>query len=99
MNSWLNQGRLRRPGRGLKSKRIRQQTIQKTASHTEFLTLPFDMHEFNAAIGALDSGAFAPQALVSETISLDRLPDSFEALKKRTTQCKVLVDPFGLQAA
>ena len=33
-------GRLRRPGRGLKSKRIRQQTIQKTASHTEFLTLP-----------------------------------------------------------
>jgi (R,R)-butanediol dehydrogenase/meso-butanediol dehydrogenase/diacetyl reductase len=59
----------------------------------------FDMHEFNAAIGALDSGAFAPQALVSETISLDRLPDSFEALKKRTTQCKVLVDPFGLQAA
>ena len=40
MNSWLNQGRLRRPGRGLKSKRIKQQTIQKTASHTEFLTLP-----------------------------------------------------------
>ena len=43
MNSWLNQGRLRRPGRGLKSKRIRQQTIQKTASHTEFLTLPSDL--------------------------------------------------------
>ena len=42
MNSWLNQGRLRRPGRGLKSKRIRQQTIQKTASHTEFLTLPYN---------------------------------------------------------
>ena len=40
MNSWLNQGRLRRPDRGLKSKRIEQQTIQKTASHTEFLTLP-----------------------------------------------------------
>ncbi len=40
MNSWLNRGRLRRPGRGLKSKRIRQQTIQKNASHTEFLTLP-----------------------------------------------------------
>ena len=40
MNSWLNQGRLRRPGRGLKSKRIKQQTIQKNASHTEFLTLP-----------------------------------------------------------
>ena len=40
MNSWLNRGRLRRPGRGLKSKRIRPQTIQKNASHTEFLTLP-----------------------------------------------------------
>ena len=29
MNSWLNQGRLRRAGRGLKSKRIKQQKIQK----------------------------------------------------------------------
>lgn len=40
MNSWLNQGRLRRPGKGLKSKRIKQQTIQKTASHTKLLTHP-----------------------------------------------------------
>ena len=34
-------GRLRRPGRGLKTIEINQLTIQKTASHTEILTLPW----------------------------------------------------------
>ena len=34
-------GRLRRPGRGLKTIEINQLTIQKTASHTEILTLPY----------------------------------------------------------
>lgn len=55
----------------------------------------FDMHEFTAAIDALDSGRYAPQNLISETISLNDLPRVFETLRKRTTQCKVLVDPFG----
>lgn len=55
----------------------------------------FDMHEFAAAIDALDSGRYAPQNLISETISLNDLPRVFETLRKRTTQCKVLVDPFG----
>lgn len=55
----------------------------------------FNMHEFAAAIDALDSGRYAPQNLISETVSLNDLPHVFEALRKRTTQCKVLVDPFG----
>jgi (R,R)-butanediol dehydrogenase/meso-butanediol dehydrogenase/diacetyl reductase len=54
----------------------------------------FDMHEFTTAIEALDSGSVRPQGLVSETISIDELPTAFEALRQRTTQCKVLVDPF-----
>ena len=55
----------------------------------------FDLHEFGAAIQALDSGQMAPQALVSDTVSLVQLPDAFEALRSRTTQCKVLIDPFA----
>jgi len=55
----------------------------------------FNMREFNTAIDALDGGRYAPQALVSDTISLSELPLVFETLRKRTTQCKVLVDPFA----
>jgi len=54
----------------------------------------FTMPEFCTAIDALDSGRYAPQALLSETVSLDAMPQAFEALRQRSTQCKVLVDPF-----
>lgn len=53
----------------------------------------FDMHEFATAIQALDGGRVRPQVLVSETISLSELPMAFEALRQRTKQCKVLIDP------
>jgi threonine dehydrogenase-like Zn-dependent dehydrogenase len=54
----------------------------------------FTMQEFGAAIDALESSRYAPQALVSETVSLAELPVAFEALRQRSTQCKVLIDPF-----
>ncbi|NYG35003.1 alcohol dehydrogenase catalytic domain-containing protein [Sphaerotilus montanus] len=54
----------------------------------------FSMREFEIAIDALDQGHRAPQALISETIALADLPVAFEALRRRTSQCKVLVDPF-----
>jgi (R,R)-butanediol dehydrogenase/meso-butanediol dehydrogenase/diacetyl reductase len=56
----------------------------------------FSMREFEVAIDALDKGRHAPQALISETIALADLPTAFEALRQRTSQCKVLVDPFRL---
>ena len=54
----------------------------------------FTMPEFCAAIDALEGGRFAPQSLVTETVSLSGLPVAFEALRQRSTQCKVLIDPF-----
>ena len=54
----------------------------------------FDMHEFARAIGSLEAGQFPPQALISNTVGLDAVPQAFEALRRRTTQCKVLIDPF-----
>ena len=53
----------------------------------------FDMHEFANAIDALDTGRYAPQHLVSGTVSLQEAPAAFEALKNRTTECKVLINP------
>lgn len=52
----------------------------------------FQMAEFEAALSALaDGGRFRPQALVTDRIGLDAVPRTFEALKTRTTQCKVLI--------
>ena len=55
----------------------------------------FSMPEFEMAIEALDAGQYAPQHLISDTVGLSALPQAFEALRQRTTQCKVLVDPFA----
>jgi (R,R)-butanediol dehydrogenase/meso-butanediol dehydrogenase/diacetyl reductase len=53
----------------------------------------FKTQEYEASLDVLSSGAAEPRALVTETIGLDALPDVFEALRKRTHQCKVLVAP------
>ncbi|PWE27629.1 Zn-dependent alcohol dehydrogenase [Pararhodobacter marinus] len=62
---------------------------------TIIMSVFFDMHEFRTSIEALDTGRFAPQGLVSDVVGLDAAPAAFEALRQRTTQCKVLIDPFG----
>ncbi len=54
-----------------------------------FFTVP----EYEAALAALDSGAMEPRLLVTGTISLGETPDVFESLKRRTSQCKVLIAP------
>lgn len=53
----------------------------------------FTRHEYQAALDALDRGAAEPRQLVTETIPLDQTPSVFEALRRRTEQCKVLIAP------
>lgn len=53
----------------------------------------FTMAEFAIAIDALGPGHFRPQALITDRIGLSAVPEVFEALRNRTTQCKVLIDP------
>lgn len=53
----------------------------------------FTAHEYHAALDALDRGAAEPRLLVTETIPLASTPTVFEALRKRTEQCKVLIAP------
>lgn len=52
----------------------------------------FNMAEFATALDALGPGRFRPQALITDRIGFARVPDTFEALRHRTTQCKVLID-------
>ena len=53
----------------------------------------YTMQEFQAALDAMEGGLAPPVAMITETVSLDAMPDAFEALRKRTHQCKVMVNP------
>jgi len=53
----------------------------------------FTRGEYETALDALDRGAAEPRALVTDTIALDAVPTTFEALRHRTHQCKVLIAP------
>ena len=53
----------------------------------------FEDHEFQASIDVLDAGVAVPHSLITDTVSLDGMPEVFEALRKRTHQCKVMVNP------
>lgn len=48
-------------------------------------------NEFGVALDALASGL--PQQLVTDRIGLSKVPQVFESLRRRTTQCKVLIQP------
>ena len=53
----------------------------------------FRRQEYEAALDMLDAGEAAPRLLVTDTVGLDAVPGTFEALKRRTHQCKVLIAP------
>ncbi len=53
----------------------------------------FNMAEFEMALDALGPGRYRPQALITAKIDLPDVPATFEALRRRTTQCKVLITP------
>ena len=53
----------------------------------------FKRQEYEAALDVLDAGSAEPRHLVTDTIALDQVPDTFESLKRRTHQCKVLIAP------
>ena len=55
----------------------------------------YRMRDFEICTDVLDSGDVTPRAMVTDNISLAELPATFEQLKSRTHQCKVLVNPWG----
>ena len=54
----------------------------------------FDFPEFRRVVDTLESGDATAHALITGTVPLAAMPAAFEALRKRTTECKVLVDPW-----
>jgi 2-desacetyl-2-hydroxyethyl bacteriochlorophyllide A dehydrogenase len=54
----------------------------------------YSMQEFEHVANVFDAGHVEPRMMITDRISLDALPDAFEALRSRTTQCKVMVNPW-----
>jgi (R,R)-butanediol dehydrogenase/meso-butanediol dehydrogenase/diacetyl reductase len=52
------------------------------------------LKQFRTVADSLAAGHIEPLDMVTDTISLNDLPTAFEALRTRTTQCKVLLDPW-----
>lgn len=53
----------------------------------------YSMRHFLKVAQALDSGAVEPRLMVTRTIALADLPETFETLRKPSSDCKVLVEP------
>ena len=58
-------------------------------------SLAYTMEDFRRSIAALDGGSLQPRAMLSDTIPLDALPATMEALRQDKSRCKVMVDPWG----
>lgn len=53
----------------------------------------YSPREFELCLNTLDGGHVEPRQMITDRVSLSQLPDMFESLRHRTTQCKVMVDP------
>jgi (R,R)-butanediol dehydrogenase / meso-butanediol dehydrogenase / diacetyl reductase len=53
----------------------------------------FTRGEYETALDVLDAGAAEPRLLVTDTISLSDTPLRFEALRTRSHDCKILINP------
>jgi (R,R)-butanediol dehydrogenase/meso-butanediol dehydrogenase/diacetyl reductase len=50
--------------------------------------------QFLKVADVLSAGHVEPRLMVTDTISLEALPQTFEAMRTSSGQCKVLVDPW-----
>jgi len=54
----------------------------------------YSAREFEHAMQPFDTGSVEPREMVTDRVSLGEFPAAFEALRTRTHQCKVMLDPW-----
>jgi 2-desacetyl-2-hydroxyethyl bacteriochlorophyllide A dehydrogenase len=57
-------------------------------------SMTYSIAEFEHVARVLDTGDVECRAMVTDTVPLAQLPASFESLRQRTQQCKVMVSPW-----
>jgi (R,R)-butanediol dehydrogenase/meso-butanediol dehydrogenase/diacetyl reductase len=55
----------------------------------------YELRDFQTTLDVFNAGVVTPHVMITDEIVLGALPEAFEALKQRTHQCKVMVNPGG----
>jgi (R,R)-butanediol dehydrogenase/meso-butanediol dehydrogenase/diacetyl reductase len=55
----------------------------------------YTVGDFQKTVDALGSGDLSPRGMITSVISLDELPVAFEAMRRGTDECKILIDPWA----
>jgi 2-desacetyl-2-hydroxyethyl bacteriochlorophyllide A dehydrogenase len=58
-------------------------------------SMTYSLTEFQAVADTLAAGHLEPRSMITQRVSLDALPDAFEALRKPGPQVKLMVDPWA----
>lgn len=68
--------------------------FRAVSKEVKFITSAFfNMREYESSLNLFDRGHAEARALITEIIPLAGLPEIFESLRQRTSQCKVMVRP------
>jgi len=58
-------------------------------------SMVYDVDDYATVLATLAAGAAEPLAMITDRVPLNAMPETFEALRGRTHQCKVLLDPWA----
>jgi 2-desacetyl-2-hydroxyethyl bacteriochlorophyllide A dehydrogenase len=75
------------------------ETILSMAATLKAVRLQFaflySLRDYEAVASLFDAGQVEPRAMITEKVSLARLPEVFESLRGPNAQCKVIVEPWA----
>jgi (R,R)-butanediol dehydrogenase/meso-butanediol dehydrogenase/diacetyl reductase len=57
-------------------------------------SMMYGMRDYELVSDVLQAGAAELDAMITDTVSFDQFPAAFEALRTRTSQCKLMLDPW-----
>jgi len=76
---------------------MRPDQITPATAMNKELTIPFalayELYDFEVTVDRLARGGLDPTAMITDRVDFNGFPAAFEALRRRTHQCKVLLTP------
>ena len=57
-------------------------------------SMVYSLREFETVAQVLDAGHVEPRTMITDTVGYAKLPEAFEALRRPSRQCKVMIDPW-----
>ena len=58
-------------------------------------SMMYGMRDYELVADVIQTGAPELDSMITATVSLDQFPAAFESLRTRSSQCKVMLDPWA----